>query len=192
MTILEPADIQRKIVGSWQLPIHDDYSETITLHGAPRRLVYTCSAASFKERLRQFFVGDELYGNWQIRTSRSKQSKSAIASSVGGSLKRSTTGSLTWISPRFEKEGSPSNTNDEYETGLFLVLNFTDIPKSLLNLNLVGLRIDIGNWLNNLREMIEDDSFKIISLTDKDTKLTLQGKKGIQVWTKIQHGMGME
>lgn len=188
MTLLEPADIQRKIVGSWQLPIHDDYSETITLHGAPRRLIYTCSAASFPERLRQFFVGDELYGNWQIRTSRSKQC--AIASSAKGSVKRSTTSSLTWIAPRFETEGEKSNISNEYETGLFLVLNFTDIPKSLLNLNLVGLRIDIANWLNNLREMIEDDVFKIVALTDGDTKLTLQGKKGTQVWTKIQHGMG--
>jgi hypothetical protein len=187
---LDPSNIKRRILGSWELPSHEDYSETINLYGAPARFTYTCSATSVQERIRQIFVGDEIHGNWHIRTTRKKNSGS---SSSSGSVRSSVNLGTDWLAPRAQTGKVDSSFRlDDDDLGPFLVLNFTDIAKSILNINVLGLRLDLANWLNNFREIAEDDYLKIISLTDNDTRLTLKGKRGTQVWRRFQESMGSQ
>jgi hypothetical protein len=188
---LDPSDIKRRILGSWELPSNEDYSETINLYGSPAKFTYTCSATSAKERIRQVLVGDEIYGNWHIRTTRKKNS---AGSSSSGSMRSSASFGTDWLAPRAQvgKVVDRSVQADDDDLGPFLVLNFTDITKSILNVNILGVRFDLANWLNNFREIVEDDYLKIISLTDKDTRLTLKGKRGTQVWRRFQESMGSQ
>lgn len=187
---LDSSEIKRRILGSWELSSNEDYSETINLYGSPAKFIYTCSATSAKERIRQIFVGDEIYGNWHIRTARQKNSES---SSSSGLIKDAVTLGTEWLAPRVRtgKVNTPVRF-DENELGLFLVLNFTDIPESMFNVNLLGVRLDVANWLNNVREIVDDDYLKIISLTDNDTRLTLKDKRGTQVWRKFQESIGTQ
>jgi hypothetical protein len=188
--LLDPSDIKRKILGSWELPSNEDYSETINLYGSPAKFTYTCSATSAKERIRQVFVGDEIYGNWHIRTTRKK---SSARSSSFGSVRSSVNFSTGWLAPRAQTSQVDASVRcDDDDLGPFLVLNFTDITKSILNVNVLGIRFDLANWLNNLREIVEDDYLKIISLTDDDTCLTLRGKRGTQIWRRFQESMGAQ
>jgi hypothetical protein len=183
---LDPRDLKKKILGSWELPSHENYSETINLHGSPVRFTYTCSATSVGERCRQILVGDEIYGNWHIRTTRKKTSSS---SSARGSVNFFT----GWLAPPSQTGKVDTSVRfDDDDLGPFLVLNFTEIAKSILNVNVLGIRLDLANWLNNFREIVEDDHLKIISLTENDTLLTLKGKRGIQVWRKFQAAMGAQ
>jgi hypothetical protein len=190
MSQLDPNEAKRRILGAWELPAHEDYTETICLHGYASKFSYTCSATSPKERFRQIFVGDEIHGNWHIRATRRKGGRD---SSMIGSVRSSVGFSTEFIMPRFRKKGTDlANSLDEDDLGPFIVLNFTDISKSVLNVNLVGLRLDIANWLNNFRELVEDDYLKIVSLTENDTCLTLKNKKGIQVWRRFQESVGVQ
>ncbi|WP_017654649.1 hypothetical protein [Fortiea contorta] len=187
---LDPSDIKRRILGSWELPSHEEYAETINLYGSPSKFTYTCSATSVKERIRQILVGDEIHGNWHIRTNRRKSLRDSSAS---GSVRSSVSFSTNWLAPRAQTGKVDASIRlDGDDLGPFLVLNFTDITKSILNLNLLGIRLDVANWLNNFREIAEDDYLKIVSLKDNDTRLTLKGKRGIQVWRRFQESMGAQ
>jgi hypothetical protein len=187
---LDPSDIKRRILGSWELPTNENYSETINLYGSPAKFTYTCSATSARERIRQVFVGDEIYGNWHIRTTRKKNSS---GSSSSGSMRSSVNISTAWLAPRAQTGKVDTSIQiDDDDLGPFLVLNFTDITKSILNVNVLGVRFDLANWLNNFREIVEDDYLKIISLADNDTRLTLKGKRGTQVWRRFQEAIGSQ
>jgi hypothetical protein len=186
---LDPSDIKRRILGAWELPSNEQYAETITLYGASAKFSYTCSATDIKERIRQIFVGDDIYGNWHIRTTRPKGS----SKSSGGSIRSSVSISTRWLAPRHQAQSVDQSFQlDDDDLGPFLILNFTDITKSILNVNILGIRLDAANWLNNLREIAENDYLKIVSLTDNDTRLTLQGKRGTQVWRKFQESVGAD
>lgn len=190
LELLDPSDIKRRILGSWELPSNEDYSETINLYGSPAKFTYTCSATSAKERIRQVFVGDEIHGNWHIRTTRKKNS---AGSSSSGSVRSSVNFGTNWLAPRAQTGQVDASVRfDDDDLGPFLVLNFTDITKSILNVNVLGIRFDLANWLNNFREIVEDDYLKIISLTDNDTRLTLKSKRGTQVWRRFQEAMGAQ
>ncbi|MBD2432080.1 MULTISPECIES: hypothetical protein [Fischerella] len=197
MSSLDPVIIKRKIVGTWQLPIHHEYSETITLMGFGSKFSYTCSAADVRQRFRQLFTGSEIRGNWHIRNTIKETSDSK--SSVGGSVTKTVGGSVRistgFLTAPFLKEQQNSSARSELlesdRTGPFLFLNFDELTQSILNIPTPRGRIELGNLLNNLRQVFEEDYFKIVSLTDNDTRLLLRTKTGNEVvWTKFQEDFG--
>jgi hypothetical protein len=184
---LDPIEAQRKMQGTWQLPMNEHYSDTLSLY-PQGKLLYTCRAASFEERFHQMFVGDEQMGNWHVRSTYKKNA--LLNSRVGGSI-RGSVGSVNFIAPGFQRDGfDSSNVNQDNDTGPFLILNFTELTKSILNPTVAGFRIDIGNLLNNFRELVQDDCLQIVSFTDNDTKLTLRGNRGTTVWHKVEDRFG--
>lgn len=53
MSSLDYIQVKQKIVGAWELPLSEDYSETLIFHGGSGRVMYVCSVMSQGERLRQ-------------------------------------------------------------------------------------------------------------------------------------------
>jgi len=157
----------RRMPGSWRLPLKEDEAVTITFF-PNGRFFYTIAANSALRKLMQIGTGDDWEGNWHVRANRAKP----------GMLERSSATVRSSFSLGEEKRPPP-------EKGPFLVLNFTEMRKSILNMNLLGVRMDLANWINNLMETMRDGHYRIMEMTDEE--LHLDGPNGPEVWHRAHN-----
>lgn len=72
------------------------------------------------------------------------------------------------------------------EQGPFLVLNVLDVPRSIANVRIFGVKADIANWAMTLDELAGGRFFKICDYSDP-ALLTLSAGDGImEQWGRIQ------
>lgn len=166
------------IPGTWNLPMDDHYAITMTFSRSKQFTCMIC-AATPRERLRQAFFGDEIRGNWHIRSRKPPQG------TVGGSvnaIERIGRGSVVRLTDLVAppSELGPKPGYEDGEEGPFLVLNYTDFPQSLLNIHAFGFNVKLGNWLSAIRQVISDDYHKILEI-DKE-RLVIDGRNGPEHW----------
>lgn len=160
-------EIMRQIPGSWQLPIKDGESVTITFF-PNKAFYYKICANSASQKGIQVFTGDDWKGNWHVRSNRTAPS----------SLEKSSTSSANVMRRLVGKDAPPPKPP---AAGPYLVLNFTALPDSILNLNIAGVRVDLANWVNNLFEAFRDGNYRIIEFTKEE--MHLEGPKGNrEIW----------
>ena len=169
----EEEEIERLLIGTWRLPLTEDYLVKIALGGVGT-FKYTIAAASSKERARRLLLGEEIGGDWHIRRRRKP---------VGG-LRQSSAGSVEFITSSIAPPHQRGGSSSKDELGPFLVLNFTQVPKSILNLPIAGFHIELGSWLTHIRQVFVDDYIKLLDLTKSELKV--HGHSGIEVWRRIQ------
>ncbi len=168
MSDLKPLDIIRQLPGSWRLPIRSD--ESITVSFSPNgKFFWNISAYSTTKKTIQIFTGPDYQGNWHIRSERSKGSSASSLSSVSSSF------SLIKSQP-------PKSSSDI--TGPFLVLNFTDLPHSILNITPFGVRMDVANWINNFFEIARNNDYRILEFTTDEMHLEAPNNTK-EVWRRV-------
>lgn len=154
--------IVNQLGGSWRLPIteHDSVSVTFLPNG---NFFWTIAAYSSFEKMIQILKGSEMQGNWQVRPTRKppKITFENIFNILGD-----------------RKTSVSTNTPRPY-----LILNFTDLPKSVLNIRLAGSHIDLANWVNNLLEVTRDGHYRILEFSSEEMRLETPEKK-IEIWRK--------
>lgn len=156
MVKFEPLEIIRQIPGSWRLPIREDESITITFF-PNGHFFMTISAYSSAKRTIQVLTGPDWQGNWHVRSQRRSSSSSSSSSSPFSS---------------FSSFGKGSSNNPVSNLpGPYLVLNFTDLTKSILNFQLFGFRVDLANWFNNFCETIKDNNYRILDFDSEEMQL---------------------
>lgn len=171
MSLLVEREIEAQLPGTWRLPETNDYAAKIALSQSGQ-FIYTISAASTIERARRLLIGDEIAGDWHVRCVRPPKNVSGIFVEV---IRVATSP----IAPPHQR-GRNANEDDE---GPFLVLNFTRLPNSILNLRTAHFPIEVGNWLNHVRQIATPDYIKILDLTK--TELKVHDHTGIQVWQRV-------
>jgi hypothetical protein len=153
--------IIRRLPGSWRLPITDDDSVTATFF-PNSSFFWMIAAYSMKSKVVRMLTGDEIKGTWQVRSVRSKKTLQASSRESSAALKR-----------LFSGADAPEVTEPP---GPFLVLTFTDYMKSLLNLQVMGFRADLMNWLNHAKQLLIDNSYRIVDFNDQQMVLELDGR----------------
>jgi hypothetical protein len=177
MTLPPTPEIKKRLQGSWQLPLHSSCSVTMFLQKTGE-FRYIINATTSGERIRQLLAGHEILGTWSVHDK--PLAKGFLDSSARGSLGSSFRMVTYTFAPPTQR--AEPQKYDQDEKGPFLCLNFTDLAKSVANINIVGIRVEVANWINKLREVIAPDVFKILDLTPE--QLQLEGRKGIELWRK--------
>jgi hypothetical protein len=172
MSLPPEEEIAAQLPGAWRLPITDDYSVIIALTGNGQFL-YTISAATAKARALRLLLGDEIAGDWHVRSRRPR------GSSFGSSA-----GSVRFVTSSVAPPHQRGGGNSQDEVGPFLVLNVTRVPNSILNLSVAGFHVKFGEWLSHIRQVAVPDYIKILDLTQNELKV--RGYSGVEVWHKIQ------
>jgi hypothetical protein len=162
-------EVIRQIPGSWRLSIKTDESITITFF-PNGHFFWTISAYSATKKAIQIATGPEWAGNWHVRSERGPHS----------SLSGSSSSSFSSFS-LFDR--NPRQPVDTGAQGPYLILNFTELSKSILNFQLFGFRIDLANWVNNFAELIRDGNYRIVEF-NKD-KMRLENPEGIEIWHNV-------
>lgn len=163
MTEEETNKITNQLTGSWRLPINENNSISITLL-SNANFFWTIAAYSTTEKAIQILTGSEMQGNWQVRATRKP--------------------------PKIDKIRNPFNTEKAKESsvsspsGPYLILNFTDLPKSMLNLRIKGWQVDLANWINNVLEVTRDGHYRILEFSSDKMQLKTPENK-LEVWRKV-------
>lgn len=170
---MDTVALRKHLVGTWLLPETRDHTSTISLsHEGWMRM--TIASASWKERFRQQLSGDLATGNWRTSMQRPTSPKSSSARSSSS------------LSSSFRPPLAGGAGNRADEQGPFLVLNVLDVPRSIANVRIFGVKADIANWAMTLDELAGGRFFKICDYSDP-ALLTLSAGDGImEQWGRIQ------
>jgi hypothetical protein len=132
---------------------------------------WVVSANTVFEKTKQIAIGSDWQGNWQVQSepgARGSIRESSIA--VRNSSAR--------LGQMFNNSTQPKVEN---LPGLYLVLNFIEIPKAALNITAFGLRLNLANWINNFLETIQNGNYKILEFTRDEMELENYKKKQ-EIW----------
>ncbi|MBF2005550.1 MAG: hypothetical protein IGS49_08790 [Chlorogloeopsis fritschii C42_A2020_084] len=163
----ETIKIVNQLIGSWRLPLNDHDSVSVSFF-PNGNFFWTIAAYSTVEKVIQIFKGAEMQGNWQVRP---KRKPPKILSKVN-----------LFNTPNRELSVASS-------PGPFLILNFTDLPKSMLNLRFAGWQIDLANWVNNVLEVTRDGHYRILKFSSEEMQLETPEKK-VEIWRKASGEFG--
>lgn len=176
---LEIWEVSRDLRGCWSLPQYDSFSVTISF-SANSEFTYAITALNTKQRIKAMTIGNKIHGTWTVRDTYpgdDNQEAPSELRSVSSRAARKLTG--VFGPPTQQAEPQPYQKG---ENGPFLMLNFTDLPDSHLNLSFLGAKLPIANFMNKLRELAAPDVFKIIDITLPT--MQVEGRQGIETWHK--------
>lgn len=170
--------IMRQLPGSWRLPITKKESVTITFQ-ANGHFYWVASANAPTKKALQIALGAERQGNWQVRSEPGSRGSLRGSSAAG----RSSSANLM---ARLRSQPVPSGP--PIPEGPYLILNFTELPKSALNLSLFGVRADVADWINNFLETVRDGNHRIVEFHDDRMVVELPSGSR-EAWHRADRGM---
>lgn len=175
------AQIIKRLPGSWRLPNRDDNSVTITFY-PDGNFGWTVSAYSVVQKTTQIFTGPFWRGNWQVRPQKSAVGYSDYFTTLNWGVQETLAECLSLFSLPAERRPPPRFP--VAIPGPFLVLNFTDLSQSILNLSILGVRLDVANWMNNIAEVFRDGNQRIVEISDES--LRIEGSRNsVETWFRV-------
>lgn len=170
-------DVTKRILGSWRLP-ETKYGTAIASFMADGMFLWHYSSIDRSLKAQEIAIGSCRRGNWHIRTNR----LGAFLNTSLPSFAQPMLGAVWNRAWSIEDTFVDSKQLRDCE-GLFLILNFTALPESCLNLNLLGLRMDVANWVMNLFEMVGNPCHELLSVSTSQLQIRYDGKEA--TWNKI-------
>lgn len=159
----EIASLVKRLPGSWRLPNRLDESVAVTFY-PDGNFGWTVSAYSAWRKTIQIGTGPFWRGNWQIRPTKWAPKVVDYSRYFAWAGRETCVDVLDAVGMPLPHQAPP--TMPLAIEGPFLVMNFTDLSQSILNLCLFGFRLDLANWLNNVAEVFRDGNVRIVEFAD--------------------------
>lgn len=160
--------LSRQLVGSWRLPQTPEGTAIVSFH-PDGMFIWHNSTCDRLMKAREIVIGATMRGNWHVRNS-----LAAGQAWFGGWM------SGVFGNPKLHGLPAPKRLAEDW----YLVINFTALPESVLNLNLLGLRCDLANWTLNAWELASLHAHEILEITDETMVLSMYGHD--QLWLKVR------
>jgi len=188
MSLPPPHEIKAQLQGSWSLPVTADASAVISFLGRSEFWWVLC-ANSLQEKVRQFFMGNQWHGDWSVITERRPNTVGEVAGRKFTKIRKTA---------KFRLGSAPPPPVVAVERGLFLRLNFMELPKSILNLPLplpihgipVPINLPMGDILGRVLQTFQTGDYRILEFNNQ--RMTVEPCNGSrkQVWTRCGMSMG--
>lgn len=198
------AKLEKSLAGCWRLPPLPDADSCVTL--LPNKtLEWTVTPASAGRTAWSIVTGEKRTGTWAVREKRSTQALDQIRKMMRGSSASLTDSSLKLVPKSLKRFANydpesgtyniPSGARSGQSAGrpntvahtpalAWLVLKVTNFPQSLINLTIMGTKVDTVDWVHNLKEIFSDHSHAILTYDGDTLKLRLPGGK-TQTWERV-------
>ena len=138
--------VRSQISGFWMQRANKDYSATYFLSPGSD-FTATLTAHSLLEKCVQTIKGNQFHGAYDVMNERAVNTLPAV-------MKRK----IARWKKREEAAVLP-------EPGLFLRLNYIDLPRNMLNFSLMGVRIPLGNIVNHATQLFVTADYRILEFT---------------------------
>jgi hypothetical protein len=207
------AKVEKSLAGCWRLPPGPDYDSCVTL--LPNKsLEWIETPTSAQRTMRTIITGEKMIGTWAIRERRPTPAIDRVRNMLRDSSASLPDSSLQIVPDALKKfayydpktgetKKSSSKTSSSPRSQLakvshrparwWLVLKVTNFPQSLVSPTIMGTKLDVVDWVHNLKEIFTDHGNAVRAYSNKGKMLRLRLSNGkIETWERVSWFFGTE
>jgi hypothetical protein len=185
MPLPDPRELSLLLQGGWSLPVTEHHSATVSFLPMGE-FWWVVAANSVGEKLRQGFLGNQWHGDWAVLTERRANTVPEVVRRKARKFGRAVSARAAAPPP-------------EVERGLFLRLNFMEVPKSILNIPIpvafgraragAGGRnhvaqIRIGDVVALVLQLFQTGDYRVLACGPNEVRLGPCAGGPTQVWRR--------